>query len=145
MLEMEYMFEQRRIELVTETVQETVPPVPAPTTFKQILFGFSGRIGRVTYMKYTALYLLLSYLLLVLFTVSANELGASMGFGILALLAGIALAWAVLALLAKRNHDLNYSSLWLVLLLIPIVGFIHPIYLCFAPGTKGENKFGAAP
>lgn len=139
------MFEQKSIQLVTETIQPDSIPTPAPNSLKKILFSFSGRIGRITYIKYIILYVVLSCVLLAVFNLAASYLDSSAVFGTFSLIVALSLFWAAVALLAKRNHDINFSSLWLILLLIPVIGLIHPIYLCFAPGTKGDNKFGASP
>ena len=43
----------------------------------------------------------------------------------------------------RRCHDVNYSGYLSLIMLIPLVGLIFSIYLLFAPGTAGENKYGA--
>ena len=49
------------------------------------------------------------------------------------------------ALVVKRLYDLNMSDSWLLVLLIPIVGSIFGLYVLFAGGTKGANRFGPEP
>jgi uncharacterized membrane protein YhaH (DUF805 family) len=71
----------------------------------------------------------------------------------------LALTWPVIAIFAKRLHDLNLSAWWL--LLLPLVTFaaglnvfnrLHVMAYCllllvlgFLPGTTGPNRFGEDP
>jgi uncharacterized membrane protein YhaH (DUF805 family) len=71
----------------------------------------------------------------------------------------LALTWPIIAIYAKRLHDLNLSAWWL--LLIPAVTFaagsselnrLHIIAYCvlllllgFLPGRAGPNRFGDDP
>lgn len=41
-----------------------------------------------------------------------------------------------------RLHDIDKSGLWVLLVLIPFMGFIMSVYLLFAKGTQGRNRFG---
>lgn len=45
----------------------------------------------------------------------------------------------------RRMHDLNKSGWWLLISLIPYVDIIFSIYVIFAPGTRGDNRYGADP
>jgi len=74
-------------------------------------------------------------------------------------LISLALTWPVIAIYAKRLHDLNLSAWWL--LLLPAVTFaaglsvfnrLHVVAYCllllvlgFLPGTNGPNRFGEDP
>ena len=71
----------------------------------------------------------------------------------------LALTWPVIAIFAKRLHDLNLSAWWL--LLVPAVTFIAGmseltrlhivayglllVLLGFLPGSAGPNRFGEDP
>ena len=45
----------------------------------------------------------------------------------------------------RRMHDLNKSGWWLLINLIPYVNMVFSLYIIFAPGTKGDNQYGADP
>jgi len=45
----------------------------------------------------------------------------------------------------RRLHDLNKSGWWVLLYLIPYVNLIFGLYLLFAPGTHGYNRYGEDP
>jgi uncharacterized membrane protein YhaH (DUF805 family) len=54
--------------------------------------------------------------------------------------------WAMLALSAKRYHDLGRSAAWLLLLAIPLVGVVWVAFeLGFRRGARGENRYGPDP
>ena len=45
----------------------------------------------------------------------------------------------------KRLHDLNMSGWWVLLFLVPLLNVLFGLYLLFAPGTDGPNRFGPPP
>jgi uncharacterized membrane protein YhaH (DUF805 family) len=49
------------------------------------------------------------------------------------------------ALAVRRLHDLDISGWVALVILIPVVGSICALLLCFAKGTQGENRFGPDP
>ena len=51
-----------------------------------------------------------------------------------------ALVWFGIAQVVKRFHDLNRSGWFIFLLLIPLVGAIVSIALCFMPGNLAKTK-----
>lgn len=56
------------------------------------------------------------------------------------------LIFSLIGLCAKRYHDLDRSSLWLTLLLVPVLGVLVVAYeLGFRRGSVGENGFGTDP
>lgn len=53
---------------------------------------------------------------------------------------------ALFCLCSRRYHDLDRSSLWLLLLLVPVLGVLVVIYeLGFRRGSVGENRYGTDP
>lgn len=47
-----------------------------------------------------------------------------------------------LSLGIRRCHDLNKSGWWMLFLLIPFFDIIFILYLLFAKGTDGSNRYG---
>ena len=45
----------------------------------------------------------------------------------------------------RRLHDTDHSGWYLLLLLIPIIGWIWLVVLYVIKGTEGENRFGPDP
>lgn len=63
-------------------------------------------------------------------------------FGII----GIILWLISLSLSVRRWHDLNKSGWWLLINLIPILGWIYSlVMLGFMPGDRGSNNYGPPP
>lgn len=58
----------------------------------------------------------------------------------------LALAIIGLSLSVRRWHDLNKSGWWVLINLIPIIGWIYSlVMLGFMPGDQGANSHGPAP
>lgn len=61
---------------------------------------------------------------------------------LMAMVLGVLCQWSISL---RRAHDLNHGWPILLLQFIPIVDFFFWLYLLFAPGTAGDNKFGPKP
>ena len=46
---------------------------------------------------------------------------------------------------ARRFHDTNMTGWAAVVIIVPFVGLLAVIYLCWKQGDVGANPFGAAP
>ena len=114
----------------------------------QDVFKFSGRRNRQSYI-----YLLLS------------QIGALIGLSIVAMIATAMIAsvapLAYLLLIAvvagfvavfvsgwangsQRIRDFGHSGVWILLTLIPYVGWIVSLAIMFIPSNEGDNKYGAS-
>jgi uncharacterized membrane protein YhaH (DUF805 family) len=60
-------------------------------------------------------------------------------------LLALALLLPGLGISVRRLHDIDRSGWWILIGIIPIVGWLLLIYWYAQPGTKGANKFGAEP
>jgi uncharacterized membrane protein YhaH (DUF805 family) len=61
-------------------------------------------------------------------------------------LIGLVFLWPSLAVSIKRFHDRDKSGWWVLIALIPIIGFFWIlIELGILEGTKGPNQFGSDP
>ncbi len=59
---------------------------------------------------------------------------------------GLVLAWTHLAVFVKRWHDRDKSGWWVLINLIPIIGWLWTLVECgFLDGTRGPNKYGPSP
>ncbi len=108
------------------------------------VFATSGRIGRVRFLAY---YVGMSVLtMVVMLPVSAvSALMGESGALIAGLLVGIIyIASIVLSFMfaIQRSHDMNVTGWLSLILIVPIIGFL---VFCIAPGTDGENNYGAPP
>ena len=61
-------------------------------------------------------------------------------------LLGLAAIWMKLAVLVKRWHDRDKSGWWVLIVLIPLIGWFWQLIECgFLDGTQGPNKYGPSP
>ncbi|WP_425091225.1 DUF805 domain-containing protein [Tropicimonas sp. S265A] len=63
----------------------------------------------------------------------------------LSFLASLALILPNVAVGARRLHDIGRSGWWLLLGLIPLVGFLVLLYFFTRPSDPGDNAFGPRP
>ena len=50
-----------------------------------------------------------------------------------------------LAVTARRLHDTGRTAWWLLLLLVPVIGWIALLVMAIIPGTRGGNRYGPDP
>lgn len=61
-------------------------------------------------------------------------------------LLNLLLAWPLIAISAKRWHDRDKSGAWVLLALVPVVGWLWMLLdNGFCRGTPGPNRFGPDP
>ena len=54
--------------------------------------------------------------------------------------------WMKLAVIVKRWHDRDKSGWWILINLIPVIGWFWQLIECgFLDGTQGANRFGPSP
>jgi uncharacterized membrane protein YhaH (DUF805 family) len=116
-----------------------VPPEPMGPA--HIFFGFRGRIGRRTWWLYGVVALIgLGFV--------GNALVRIAGFSTMVAdsTVNLLLLWPALAVSIKRWHDRDKSGWWVLVNLIPLVGWLWAlIENGFLRGTLGPNRFGDAP
>ena len=101
------------------------------------MWSASGRLGRLRYLAYlTGAWLVCGFIVGFLRGLAGPVVGLGVGgiLYIVALVLGIMVA-------IQRSHDMDWSGWTVLLMLIPLAGFIW----MFAPGTKGVNSYGAPP
>ena len=61
-------------------------------------------------------------------------------------LVNLVLLWPTLAISVKRWHDRDKSGWWVLVMLVPVVGWVVALVVNgFLPGTQGPNRFGSEP
>ena len=54
--------------------------------------------------------------------------------------------WISIMLMLKRLHDRNKGPVWIIVFMIPVVGWIWALVeLGFLDGTPGGNRYGPSP
>ena len=134
------------------------PPLPAPPASKQLgdtaanvaklCFSFSGRITRTKFWIGQGILwgVIFAVLLLLIVAVphpvsdNGNSAAVFLFFVIY-----LPCSWMHFAVAIKRFHDLDHSGLYVLFFLVPVVGLLLFLFLGFAKGDTGENRFGPEP
>lgn len=98
-------------------------------------FSCEGRVNRRQYLLVLVLWAIVVSCISVPFLDNPSALQALHFF----------LALFLLPTQIKRLHDMNMSGWVVLLVIIPLVGFILGLGLLIGSGTKGPNKFGTEP
>ncbi|MFG1294335.1 DUF805 domain-containing protein [Xanthobacter variabilis] len=69
----------------------------------------------------------------------------SYGFGFLPHLVSLALFLPNLAVGVRRLHDVGRSGWWLLIMFIPLIGFLVLLFWWVQPSEPRDNAFGSAP
>ena len=68
------------------------------------------------------------------------------GWGVVSIIASLAMIYPAIALYAKRWHDRGKSGWWTLISLVPVIGGLWMlIELGFLRGTDGDNQYGRDP
>ena len=105
---------------------------------------FEGRAQRAEYWYYVLFSLIISFLLAMIdgATGSFNE---EAGIGILGGIYALAVLIPSIAVGVRRLHDTNRSGWWLLLGLVPLIGFIVLIVFFVIDSDQGDNQYGSNP
>ena len=103
---------------------------------------FSGRSRRKEYWMFT--------LFTILVSIAASLIDVILGFGFqnngpVGIIASLALLVPGIAVAMRRLHDTDRSGWWLLLFLLPIIGWIVLLVFYCTDGTPGTNRFGPDP
>jgi uncharacterized membrane protein YhaH (DUF805 family) len=114
-------------------------------------FSFEGRIGRLRYLAWTMVLMLVTLgigAVLSVFGLALISTDSSAGLilgGLLAFILIVALGFVSIQFSVQRLHDIGWSGwLWL-LTLVPFVGSFFPFVMMIMPGNSGANRYGAPP
>jgi len=106
--------------------------------------GFEGRMGRVTYLNAG----LLAWVGLAMIGICAAVLlpmsRSWLMFIPLAVAFVLFFIWAI-RVTVLRLHDMNRNGWWVLVTLIPYLGWVASLVLMFMPGTSEDNDYGEKP
>ncbi|MFY1696449.1 DUF805 domain-containing protein [Solwaraspora sp. WMMA2101] len=106
--------------------------------------GFSGRARRSEYWWFALFSLLVGIVTSILDTALGTNFEDSTN-GVIGLLVSLALLLPSLAVAVRRLHDTDRSGWWILIGLIPIIGWIVLLVFYVQNGTPGPNRFGSDP
>lgn len=136
------------------------PSVQQPSVAHVHLLKTHGRLGRLSYLAWSFVMGMIAYLIVYpLMLVGMLSTGLMLGrapdhisgaaqvlFSLLGIVFLGVFLFVVVVNAAKRLHDLDMSAHWLWMLAVPVLGWLafmlFSLYLIFAPGTPGPNRFG---
>ncbi|MGB1038095.1 MAG: DUF805 domain-containing protein [Bacteroidia bacterium] len=105
--------------------------------------NFSGRARRREYWSFqlvsTIASLILSTLDYALFNTGFGDTG------IIGSIFSLAILVPSLAVFVRRLHDVGKSGWYILLMLLPIIGWIWLLVLLFTDGDQGTNEYGPNP
>jgi len=102
-------------------------------TIKNRYADFNGRATRSEYWYYTLFYFILAIILKMIDTYVVNSmLGMSpsdaLGGGLIQMAFALALLIPSIAIGVRRLHDIGKSGWWMLISLVPVIGFFLLIY-----------------
>ncbi|MEW7313415.1 DUF805 domain-containing protein [Buttiauxella gaviniae] len=105
--------------------------------------GFSGRARRKEFW----MFILVNLVLTAVLTILDKMLGLRIAKdeGLLTTIYGVLIFLPYWAVQFRRLHDTDRSAWWLLLLLIPLVGWLIILAFNCQRGTPGENEYGPDP
>jgi uncharacterized membrane protein YhaH (DUF805 family) len=71
--------------------------------------------------------------------------GAESSYSVFSTIGGLVFLLPSIGVGVRRLHDLDKSGWWLLLSLIPLIGFLILLFWFVQQGTRGPNRFGADP
>jgi uncharacterized membrane protein YhaH (DUF805 family) len=114
----------------------------------QDVFKFSGRRNRQSYilMLLAQIGALIGLSIVAMIATTLLTSVAPLGWLLwLAVIAGfVAVCVSGWASGSQRIRDFNRSGVWILLVLIPYVGWVVSLAIMFVPSTPGDNQYGAS-
>jgi uncharacterized membrane protein YhaH (DUF805 family) len=107
------------------------------TVYTQKYADFSGRARRSEYW--------FAYLAYIVAAVIVNIVASIIHFRLLIILLALAAIVPNLAVGVRRLHDTGRSGWWLLIGIIPIIGWILLIVWMVTDSTPGDNQYGPSP
>jgi uncharacterized membrane protein YhaH (DUF805 family) len=105
---------------------------------------FSGRSRRKEYWFFVLFNILISIGLTVIDGMIGTA-NAETGAGFLSGIYSLAVLIPSLAVLVRRLHDTDRSGWWILIGLIPVIGWIVLLVFVVQDGQPGQNQYGANP
>lgn len=117
-----------------------------------IVFSWNSRAGRLRYLARTMIMTVLGYLLVGIVvgavvatnpSTTPDAIGGVLGLAYVIFIL-VSLVFGIM-FVVQRLHDLDHSGWMSLIMLIPLANAIFGLYLLFARGTDGANRYGAEP
>ena len=111
--------------------------------FKRYLY-FNGRSSRAE-VWWFVLFIWVATVILIIVDMLTGTYNAVAQRGLLSGLFGLATLIPSIALGARRLHDINRTGWWLILNVVPFIGWIPLMVWAIFRGDEGPNQYGPDP
>ena len=105
---------------------------------------FSGRSQRSEYWFFVLFYILILIALTIVDTMT-GLMSAAYGIGLLSGVFGLAMLIPSIAVGVRRLHDTGRTGWWILIGLIPLIGFIVLLIFYVQDSQPGANQYGPNP
>jgi uncharacterized membrane protein YhaH (DUF805 family) len=106
---------------------------------------FDGRARRKEYWMFVLFSAIASIILSILDKILGLDFGSGNSGGWLSSLYSLAVLLPTIGVAIRRMHDTNRSGWWILINLIPCIGWIWFIVLAAGEGVAGDNQYGPDP
>lgn len=105
---------------------------------------FSGRAQRAEYWFFVLFNIIVS-IVLAFVDSAAGTMNAAAGVGVLGAIYSLAVLIPSIAVSVRRLHDTSRSGWWLLLIFVPLLGFLVLLVFFVMDSTPGSNEHGPNP
>jgi uncharacterized membrane protein YhaH (DUF805 family) len=105
--------------------------------------NFGDRARRTEYWMFTLVNVVVAFLLGIVDGIAGFGHGA--GIGLLGGIYSLVVFIPSLAVTVRRLHDTNRSGWWVLVGIIPILGWLALLYFLVSEGQRGGNEYGLDP
>ena len=105
---------------------------------------FDGRAQRAEYW-YFFLFSMIISLVFVVIDIATGSFNEETGFGLLSGIYTLAVLIPTIAVGVRRLHDTNRTGWWMLLALVPLIGFIVLIVFFVIDSDQSDNQYGSNP
>jgi uncharacterized membrane protein YhaH (DUF805 family) len=118
-------------------------------TVKNRYVDFKGRSTRSEFWYFMLFYVIIGLILVVfdslLFSSGSTDAGGSWTGGLLSTLLSLGLLLPSLGLSIRRLHDIGKTGWWVLISLVPLIGFIVLLIFYVKDSQPGSNEYGSNP
>lgn len=98
---------------------------------------FQGRARRQEFWMFTLINFIISLIL--------SSIDYMLGTGVLGGIYALAVLIPTIAVTVRRLHDTGRSGWWILIFLVPVVGFIILLVFMVLDSQPGDNEYGPNP
>jgi uncharacterized membrane protein YhaH (DUF805 family) len=106
---------------------------------------FDGRARRKEFWMFALFSTIISIILGIIDRIIGTDFGSNSSSGWLSTIYSLAVLLPTIGVGIRRMHDTNRSGWWILISLVPCIGWIWYIVLAAQEGTAGDNNYGPDP